>query len=108
MALPNFTPEERAKALEKAAQVRKARKELKENIKSGETDPASGDCKMYVDDNNYGHSPCYYHLRILLFSCHGEKAKVRTAARFLRVGFALSKNVKNRHHKTDAGSVKIA
>ena len=34
MALPNFTPEERAKALEKAAQVRKARKELKENIKS--------------------------------------------------------------------------
>ena len=41
MALPNFTPEERAKALEKAAQVRKARKELKENIKSGETDPAS-------------------------------------------------------------------
>ena len=35
MALPNFTPEERAKALEKAAQVRKARKELKENIKSG-------------------------------------------------------------------------
>ena len=63
---------------------------------------------MYVDDNNYGHSPCYYHLRILLFSCHGEKAKVRTAARFLRVGFALSKNVKKRHHKTDAGSVKIA
>lgn len=63
---------------------------------------------MYVDDNNYGHSPCYYHLRILLFSCHGEKAKVRTAARFLRVGFALSKNVKNRHHKTDASSVKIA
>lgn len=41
MALPNFTPEERAKALEKAAQVRKARKELKENIKSGKTDPAS-------------------------------------------------------------------
>ena len=27
MALPNFTPEERAKALEKAAQVRKARKD---------------------------------------------------------------------------------
>ena len=68
----------------------------------------SGDCKMYVDDNNYGHSPCYYHLRILLFSCHGEKAKVRTAARFLRVGFALSTKDKNRHHKTDAGPVKIA
>ena len=28
MALPNVTPEQRAKALEKAAQVRKARKEL--------------------------------------------------------------------------------
>ena len=41
MALPNVTPEQRAKALEKAAQVRKARKELKENIKSGKTDPAS-------------------------------------------------------------------
>lgn len=38
MALPNVTPEQRAKALEKAAQVRKARKELKENIKSGKTD----------------------------------------------------------------------
>lgn len=101
MALPNVTPEQRAKALEKAAQVRKARKELKENHRSG-------DCKMYVDDNNYGHSPCYYHLRILLFSCHGEKAKVRTAARFLRVGFALSTKDKNRHHKTDAGPVKIA
>ena len=41
MTLPNVTPEQRAKALEKAAQVRKARKELKENIKSGKTDPAS-------------------------------------------------------------------
>ena len=41
MALPNVTPEQRAKALEKAAQVRKARKELKENIKSSKTDPAS-------------------------------------------------------------------
>ena len=50
---------------------------------------------MYVDDNNYGHRPCYYHLRILLFSCHGEKAKVRTAARFLRVGFTLSKKLGN-------------
>lgn len=29
MALPNVTPEQRAKALEKAAQVRKARKELR-------------------------------------------------------------------------------
>ena len=41
MALPNVTPEQRAKALENAAQVRKARKELKENIKTGKTDPAS-------------------------------------------------------------------
>lgn len=31
MALPNVTPEQRAKALEKAAQVRKARKELTGN-----------------------------------------------------------------------------
>lgn len=41
MALPNMTPEQRAQALEKAAQARKARKELKENIKSGQTDPIS-------------------------------------------------------------------
>lgn len=35
MALPNVTPEQRAKALEKAAQVRKARKELKEKLFTG-------------------------------------------------------------------------
>ena len=63
---------------------------------------------MYVNNDNRARTPCYHDLRILLFSCHGEKAKVRTAARFLRVGFALSTKNKNRHHKTDAGPVKIA
>ena len=41
MTATSIAAEQRAKALEKAAQVRKARKELKENIKSGKTDPAS-------------------------------------------------------------------
>lgn len=35
MALPTMTEEQRAAALEKAAQARKARAELKANIKSG-------------------------------------------------------------------------
>lgn len=35
MALPTMTPEQRAAALEKAAAARKARAELKENIKNG-------------------------------------------------------------------------
>ena len=38
MALPQLTPEQRAAALEKAAQARKARAELKEKLKNGETD----------------------------------------------------------------------
>lgn len=35
MALPTMTPEQRAAALEKAAQARKARAELKADIKAG-------------------------------------------------------------------------
>ena len=38
MALPQLTPEQRAAALEKAAQARKTRAELKEKLKKGETD----------------------------------------------------------------------
>ena len=38
MALPQLTPEQRAAALEKAAQARKARAELKEKLKKGNTD----------------------------------------------------------------------
>ena len=38
MALPQLTPEQLAAALEKAAQARKARAELKEKLKKGETD----------------------------------------------------------------------
>ena len=37
MPLPTLTPEQRAEALAKAAKVRKARAELKEQLKSGET-----------------------------------------------------------------------
>ena len=37
MALPQLTPEQRAAALEKAAQARKARAELKEKLKKGDT-----------------------------------------------------------------------
>ena len=35
MALPTMTPEQRAAALEKAAEARKARAELKANLKAG-------------------------------------------------------------------------
>jgi DNA uptake protein ComE-like DNA-binding protein len=37
MALPNLTPEDRKKALEKAAKARQARAELRQKIKSGKT-----------------------------------------------------------------------
>ena len=37
MALPNLTPEQRKAALEKAAEARHARAELREKIKKGET-----------------------------------------------------------------------
>ena len=37
MPLPSLSPEQRAAALEKAAEVRKARAELKEQLKSGKT-----------------------------------------------------------------------
>ena len=37
MPLPTLTPEQRAAALEKAAEVRKARAELKEQLKQGKT-----------------------------------------------------------------------
>ncbi|MBA3488605.1 MAG: integration host factor [Longispora sp.] len=37
MSLPSLTPEQRAAALEKAAVVRKARAELKDKLKRGET-----------------------------------------------------------------------
>ena len=38
MALPQLTPEQRAAALEKAAQARKVRAELKDKLKRGATD----------------------------------------------------------------------
>ena len=38
MALPKLTPEQRAAALEKAAAARRARAELKERLKKGDTD----------------------------------------------------------------------
>ena len=30
---------------------------------------------MYVNHDNRARGPCYHDLRILLFSCHGEKGK---------------------------------
>lgn len=40
MSLPNLTPEQRAEALAKAAEVRKARAELKDQLKRGRTNLA--------------------------------------------------------------------
>jgi hypothetical protein len=39
--LPSLSPEQRAAALEKAAEIRKARAELKDQLKSGKTNLAS-------------------------------------------------------------------
>jgi transposase len=39
--LPSLSPEQRAAALEKAAEIRKARAELKDQLKSGKTSLAS-------------------------------------------------------------------
>lgn len=47
MALPQLTPEQRAAALEKAGQARKARAELKERLKRGGTD-----LKQVLDDSS--------------------------------------------------------
>ena len=41
MPLPSLSPEQRAAALEKAAEIRKARAELKDQLKSGKTSLAS-------------------------------------------------------------------
>ena len=41
MPLPSLSPEQRAAALEKAAEVRKARAELKDQLKSGKADLAT-------------------------------------------------------------------
>ena len=41
MPLPSLSPEQRAAALEKAAEIRKARAELKDQLKSGKTNLAS-------------------------------------------------------------------
>ena len=42
MALPQLTPEQRAAALEKAAQARKVRAELKDKLKRGASDLPEG------------------------------------------------------------------
>ncbi|MFU8854061.1 integration host factor, actinobacterial type [Micromonospora sp. SL1-18] len=41
MPLPSLTPEQRAAALEKAAEIRKARAKLKEDLKQGKTNLAT-------------------------------------------------------------------
>ncbi len=41
MPLPSLSPEQRSAALEKAAEVRKARAELKDQLKSGKADLAT-------------------------------------------------------------------
>ena len=41
MPLPSLSPEQRAAALEKAAEIRKARAELKEQLKQGKTSLAA-------------------------------------------------------------------
>jgi len=48
--LPSLSPEQRAAALEKAAEIRKARAELKDQLKSGKTSLASVLGRAEADD----------------------------------------------------------
>ena len=50
MPLPSLSPEQRAAALEKAAEVRKARAELKDQLKSGKADLATILRRAEADD----------------------------------------------------------
>ena len=50
MPLPTLSPEQRAAALEKAAEIRKARAELKEQLKAGKTTLAAVLERAETDD----------------------------------------------------------
>lgn len=50
MPLPSLSPEQRAAALEKAAEIRKARAELKEQLKQGKTTLADVLDRAEADD----------------------------------------------------------
>ncbi|HET6213863.1 MAG TPA: integration host factor, actinobacterial type [Micromonosporaceae bacterium] len=50
MPLPSLSPEQRAAALQKAAEIRKARAELKEQLKKGETTLADVLSRAESDD----------------------------------------------------------
>ena len=50
MPLPSLSPEQRAAALEKAAEIRKARAELKDQLKSGKTSLAAVLDRAEADD----------------------------------------------------------
>ena len=50
MPLPSLSPEQRAAALEKAAEIRKARAELKDQLKSGKTTLADVLDRAEADD----------------------------------------------------------
>lgn len=50
MPLPTLSPEQRAAALEKAAEIRKARAELKEQLKAGKTTLAAVLDRAEADD----------------------------------------------------------
>ncbi len=50
MPLPSLSPEQRAAALEKAAEIRKARAELKDQLKSGKTSLGAVLSRAEADD----------------------------------------------------------
>lgn len=50
---------------------------------------------MYVNHDNRARSPCYHDLRILLFSCHGEKGKSELQHAFYVLQLTLSKKLGN-------------
>lgn len=50
MPLPKLSPEERAAALEKAAEIRKARAQLKEQLKAGKTTLTKVLDQAYADE----------------------------------------------------------
>ncbi len=88
MALPPLTPEQRTAALEKAAQARKDRAEIKDNLKRGETTLAAVLDRGQTDD-----TAGKMKVSALLESMPGV-GKVRAQQIMERLGIAESRRIR--------------
>jgi len=87
--LPTLSPEQRAAALEKAAEIRKARAELKEQLKAGKTTLTKGivegrgaareqdvSSPTYTLIHEYGDPPAVYHIDLYRLDHEREAARL--------------------------------